>query len=207
MTALKILVLLVFIVVVAIGVIGFLWTNYPNSWLTQSLVYSKFKYIYEYSPGIQIEAVRVGKGLEFNNVRINLGEYSPSGELLKIRSTRSRMMLDGTPYDFSQITSEIVKDFGAQKKDETNSTNPSTWILERVINPTTHVYWCFNNTTLSSVYYDMQHPPDSAKGPAKPVPIQFSIEGSEWVQLPIKEKDLVRILGKPEKITREPMFP
>lgn len=114
-------------------------------------------------------------------------------------------MLKGTPYDFSQINPEVVKGFGAQKEIGSNSINDSEWTREST-NPMTHMSWIFNNSTLYFFYYDMQHLPDSAKG-TRSAPIQFSIEGSEWIQLPIKEQDLVRILGKPKKISREPLFP
>ncbi len=204
----KILSWAAFIVVVNFGVVAFLWCNYPDSWITQSLIFTKFKYIYQYPPGVYAEAEKNEHTLEFNELTIRFSQSS-ADELVHKQLLDSQMIIDANSYSFSQITPEVLQKNGAEDRSNPNYPNSSTWILERTlgINHGYHVFWGFTNGTIDIVGIRAQHPPDSAKGPAKPVPIQFSIAGSEWIQLPIKEKELVRILGKPEKITREPMFP
>jgi len=205
---LNILALIVFIYIGYLVVVGILWYSCPNSWLTQSLIFSEFKYIYEYPFGVYVEAVKVEHKLEFNDLTIRF-DKSSADEPVHQQLLDSQMVIDSNSYSFSKMTPDVLKQLGAEDRPNTNYPNSSTWILQKTmgINLGYNLVFGFENEKIYVVGIHIQHPPDSAKGSAKPVPILFSIKGSEWIQFPINEKDLVRILGKPDNITREPLFP
>jgi hypothetical protein len=180
-----------------------------NTEFLQPFVFSEFKYIYQYRGCVFMEGVKVRKSIEFNEITILFGNIASLEKTARARFLGSSMVIEGDSYPYSQITPDILKRYGAE--DQSNSKNPNSfrWVIERIegMNPSYHIFWDFIGTNINVIGIYFLHPPDSAKGKIQIVPFQFSIDGSELIQLPIKEQELIRILGKPEKITKKPLFP
>jgi hypothetical protein len=211
MNRILIFILIGFIVVsvLPVAAIYFFHDYLFNSKFFQPLIFTKFKYVYEYQGSVFVKGVKVGKLIEFNELTIHFGNIASFDKSARMRFLDSVMVIEGASYPYSQITPDILKRYGAEDCSNTKYPNSFTWVLERTmgINPGYDVVWGFIGTDIDDVGIHIQHPPDSAKGKVREVPIQFSIDGSELIHFPIKEQELVRILGKPEKITKEPLFP